>query len=174
MAKHTKDAPPAERLAAVRERRRELLEARRVLSTRPCTAEEACARVRDVVRRVVEQQPVPLTVRARWFTGSAPPAAVTETIGPSAGDPWLPAYLAEVCGPLLEELLVAAIEKLDLSNGITSEDRQVKAVELEQAIAGLEREEERCVRDLELAGEDVDRRPDARPELVAASDAELA
>ena len=172
MAKH-EDAHPAERLAAVRERRRELLEARRALSARPCTAAEACARVRDVVRRVVERQPVPLAARAQWFTRPEPPAAVVETIGPSAGDPWLPAFVVELCGPLLEEILIAAIAKLDLSHAITSADRRTDEARLASELAAIERQEERLVRVLESQGEDVDRRPDVDVVVVALDDAAL-
>jgi hypothetical protein len=173
MAKPAQKVHPTERLAAVRDRRRELLEARRALAARPCTAAEACQRVRDVVRRVADQQPVPLATRARWFTAPEPPAAMPQTIGPHASDAWLPAYLAELCGPLLEEALLAAIGKLDLSHGIASDERQAEANRIAGELEMIEREEERLVRSLEALGEDVDRRPDVDTSLVAAPDAEL-
>ena len=121
-AKHTKDAPPAERLAAIRERRRELLEAQRILAARRCTIDEARAKIREHIARVAEMQPVSIAEKARWFVGAGAPPTAFDTVVPRAGDPWIGSFVVDVCKDLVEARLVAALDDVDFTGAISDAD----------------------------------------------------
>ena len=77
--------------------------------------------------------------------------------------------LCWLLGDTLKAKLTAAIEALPPSTGIPLKDRPAVAQRLRDEIARLETAEERLVREAEAAGEPLERRGDARPEIVLAA-----
>ena len=162
------------RLTTVRARREVLLRERQDLGRRPCTREEAHARVRGYLDAVARPIPVRLETAASWFAAPTAPEPAPDLFAPQPGDRWLAAFLLDLCRPLVEARLDAALDALPWSTGIATAEREAEAARIAVALAAVEREEEQITRELERQGEDVDRRPDVDPGLVVASDADLA
>ena len=161
------------RLTAVRARREALLRERLDLERRACAREEAHARVRAYLDAVARHIPVRLETAASWFAAPTAPEPAADLFAPQPHDRWLAAFLLDLCRPLVEARLDAAVDAIDWSAGIARADRVAEAGRIAQELAALEREEEQLARQLEQRGEDVDRRPDVNPAIVAASDADL-
>ena len=77
--------------------------------------------------------------------------------------------LCSLFGPELKARLGQAIESLPITPGPALKDRPARLQHLRDELDRLERGEERLIREAEAAGEPLERRGDARPEIVLAA-----
>ena len=78
--------------------------------------------------------------------------------------------LCALFGPELKARLGEAIKALPRAQGPALKDRPARLQHLRDELDKLERGEERLIREAEAAGEPLERRGDARPEIVLAID----
>lgn len=81
--------------------------------------------------------------------------------------------LCSLFGPEIRARLGEAIKALPLTPGPALKDRPARLQHLRDELDRLERGEERLIREAEAAGEPLERRGDARPELVLLPDGML-
>jgi hypothetical protein len=181
-AKADETTKPAERLAAVRDERATLRERRDQITVAAVPPDVAIARAQGIVDAHVagyRERMAPIWVTAvrpdfdaaridrAHFLGANLAGTVQQDQGRLA-------ELVAVTAPdtfksLMAETIRAAYAA---SEGMPAAERVAAIAELDAAIAALELEEERLVRELEDVGHPVVRRSDADPALVVAASLE--
>ncbi|MBK1619983.1 hypothetical protein CKO42_16355 [Lamprobacter modestohalophilus] len=148
------------------------------LPDRPLPHDEAIARAHDLVdsqardfqgayRASAFVQPR-ITEAARNFLN----VATVTSQGPQ-GAALTAGLLAWLHGDAIKAKLKAEIEAMELADALPLTQREPERQRLQAQIEALEIEEERLLRELEAAGEQVERRADASIEIILAPDAEL-
>ena len=96
--------------------------------------------------------------------------ALDLTVRPGIGDDLARVSGAGILCWLMRDTLVAKIDAIvaetDYEFGLPLSERPARRRKLQEQLDRIEAEEEFLIRALETAGREIDRRPDARPELV--------
>ncbi len=147
----------AKKLAIIRDQIAALQDQRDETESAAIPREEAAARFDHLIAGV----------RDDWTHGSVPQGLADGSIVERTLAEWLgrPAAMCALFGDVIRDTLLKHYDDqtAGATPGLPMAERRQRLTELNGEIFGLERQEEELIEDLEAAGADIQRRPDADP-----------